>query len=102
MLHRRFVRVLIALSGVVFVTYVGYRVIPVDAPTVGLLAPTLIVASTSGFLEAALSSLLATLLFNFFFLPPVGTFTVTDPQNWVALFTFLTTSLDRQSTLHCR
>src|SRR4029077_20769370 len=30
---------------------------------------------------------------NYFFLPPVGTFTVTDPQNWVALFAFLVTSI---------
>ena len=29
------------------------------------------------------------LAFNFFFLPPVGTFTIADPQNWVALFAFL-------------
>ena len=95
MLRRRPVRVLVALSGVVLVTFVGYRVIPVNATTVGFayLLLILIVASTSGFLEAALSSLLATLLFNFFFLPPVGTFTVADPQNWVALFSFLATSL---------
>ena len=95
MLRRRPVRVLVALSGVVLVTYVGYRVIPVNATTVGFayLLLILIVASTSGFLEAALSSFLATLLFNFFFLPPVGTFTVADPQNWVALFSFLATSL---------
>jgi two-component system, OmpR family, sensor histidine kinase KdpD len=94
-LRRRAVRVLFALSGVVLVTYVGYRVIPVNATTVGFayLLLILVVASTSGFLEAALSSLLATLLFNFFFLPPVGTFTVADPQNWVALFSFLATSL---------
>jgi two-component system, OmpR family, sensor histidine kinase KdpD len=94
-LRRRLVRVLVALSGVVLVTFVGYRVIPVNATTVGFayLLLILIVASTSGFPEAALSSLLATLLFNFFFLPPVGTFTVADPQNWVALFSFLATSL---------
>jgi two-component system sensor histidine kinase KdpD len=94
-LRRRSVRVLVALSGVVLVTFVGYRVIPVNATTVGFayLLLILIVASTSGFLEAALSSLLATLLFNFFLLPPVGTFTVADPQNWVALFSFLATSL---------
>jgi two-component system, OmpR family, sensor histidine kinase KdpD len=30
---------------------------------------------------------------NFFFFPPVGTFTIADPQNWVALFSFLATSL---------
>jgi two-component system, OmpR family, sensor histidine kinase KdpD len=28
-----------------------------------------------------------------FFLPPVGNLTIADPQNWVALFTFLSTSL---------
>ena len=35
----------------------------------------------------------ATAAFNFFFLPPVRTFTITDPQNWVALFAFLITAL---------
>ena len=29
------------------------------------------------------------LALNFFFLPPVGTFTIADPQNWVALVAFL-------------
>ena len=29
------------------------------------------------------------LTLNFFFLPPVGTFTIADPQNWIALFAFL-------------
>src|SRR5437016_2266006 len=38
-------------------------------------------------------SVLAMLSFNYFFLPPVGTFTVVDPQNWVALFAFLITSI---------
>lgn len=95
MLSRRPVRVLVALSGVVLVTYVGYRLIPVNATTIGFayLLLILIVASTWGFLEAALASVLATLVFNFFFLPPVGTFTIADPQNWVALSSFLATSL---------
>jgi two-component system sensor histidine kinase KdpD len=38
-------------------------------------------------------SVVAMLSFNYFFLPPVGTFTVTDPQNWVALLAFLLTSI---------
>src|SRR2546430_15960646 len=38
-------------------------------------------------------SVLAMLSFNYFFLPAVGTFTVADPQNWVALFAFLVTSI---------
>ena len=95
MLRRRPVRVLASLSGVIAVTFVGYRLIPVNATTIGFayLLVILVVASTWGFLEAALSSVLATLLFNFFFLPPIGTFTIADPQNWVALSAFLATSL---------
>jgi two-component system sensor histidine kinase KdpD len=31
----------------------------------------------------------AMLAFNYYFLPPVGTLTIADPQNWVALFAFL-------------
>ena len=95
MLRRRPVRVLVSLSGVAVVTYVAYRLIPVNATTVGFayLLLILIVASIWGFLEAAWSSILATLVFNFFFLPPVGTFTIADPQNWVALSSFLATSL---------
>jgi two-component system, OmpR family, sensor histidine kinase KdpD len=53
----------------------------------------LIIASTWGFAEAAVASVAATLTFNFFFLPPVGEFTISDPQNWVAMFTFLTTAV---------
>jgi two-component system, OmpR family, sensor histidine kinase KdpD len=33
------------------------------------------------------------LCFNYFFLPPVGTWTIADPHNWVALFAFLAVSL---------
>ena len=33
------------------------------------------------------------LAFNYFFLPPIGKFTIADPQNWVALVAFLGTSL---------
>src|SRR2546426_5927077 len=88
-------RLLLSISGVATVTFVAYRVIPVNATTVGFayLLLVLIIASTWGFLEASLSSVLATLTFNFFFFPPIGTFTIADPQNWVALFSFLTTSL---------
>jgi two-component system sensor histidine kinase KdpD len=77
------------------VTLVAARIIPVNATTVGFayLLLVLIVAAAWGFLEALLASVLATLCFNFFFLPPVGTLTIADPQNWVALFSFLVTAL---------
>ncbi len=88
-------RLSLSIAGVSVITFVAHWAIPVNATTVGFayLLFVLIVASTWGFFEAAVSSVLATLAFNFFFFPPVGTFTIADPQNWVALFSFLTTSL---------
>jgi two-component system sensor histidine kinase KdpD len=38
---------------------------------------------------AIVMSVVAMLVLNFAFLPPVGTFTIADPQNWIALFAFL-------------
>lgn len=38
-------------------------------------------------------SLLCTLLYNIFFLPPLGRLTISDPRNWVALGSFLATSV---------
>jgi two-component system sensor histidine kinase KdpD len=52
----------------------------------------LAVSAVWGMTVSVLMSLAAILSFNFFFLPPVGTFTVADPQNWVALLAFLVTS----------
>jgi two-component system sensor histidine kinase KdpD len=46
-----------------------------------------------GLRYALLLAVGATAAFNFFFLPPIGTFTIADPQNWVALFAFLVTAL---------
>ena len=42
---------------------------------------------------AILSSVLAGLCFNFFFLPPFHTFAIADPQNWIALFAFFITAI---------
>ena len=53
----------------------------------------LIVATVSRFRVAAAVSIVAMVLFNYFFLPPVGTLTIADPQNWVALLAFLAVSL---------
>ena len=50
-------------------------------------------AAKWGLRYAVAVSLAATACYNFFFLPPIGTFTINDPQNWLALFTFLTTGV---------
>src|SRR5262245_28768399 len=51
------------------------------------------IATGWGIAEATTASVVAMLCFNFFFLPPVGTFTIADPQNWVALVAFLLTAI---------
>jgi two-component system sensor histidine kinase KdpD len=38
-------------------------------------------------------SILATLVLDYFFFPPVGRFTISDPQDWVSLFAFLIVSV---------
>src|SRR6476660_5667390 len=53
----------------------------------------LVVATTSRLRVAVATSVIAVLFFNFAFLPPVGTFTIADPQNWIALFAFLAVGL---------
>jgi two-component system sensor histidine kinase KdpD len=53
----------------------------------------LAVSAVWGMAVSVFMSVLAMLSFNYFFLPPIGTFTVTDPQNWVALLAFLLTSI---------
>jgi two-component system sensor histidine kinase KdpD len=67
----------------------------VNATTVAvaLLLAVLFVAIAFGSKPALAASVLAMLCFNFFFLPPYHTFTIADPQNWVALTAFFITAL---------
>jgi two-component system, OmpR family, sensor histidine kinase KdpD len=57
------------------------------------LLATLGVATWWGLLEAIVASLAGMLCFNFFFLPPLFTFYLSDTQNWVALCAFLVTAV---------
>src|SRR5580765_1218930 len=53
----------------------------------------LAVSAVWGMAVSLFMSVIAVLAINYFFLPPVGTFTIADPQNWVALLAFLVTSI---------
>ncbi|MBZ5535723.1 MAG: DUF4118 domain-containing protein [Acidobacteriia bacterium] len=70
-------------------------ILRVNNTTVALsfLLVVLLSASTSGLGPAILASLAGMLCFNYFFLPPIGLFTVQDPQNWIALAAFLVTAV---------
>lgn len=89
------VRLVVALAAVLGIT-LGYRSAGVtNAATVSttFLLVVFLVATRSRFWEAAVTSVGAMLCFNYFFLPPVGTWTIADPHNWLALFAFLAVSL---------
>jgi len=84
------------LSGVVGVT-VCYKLLITGVNTttvaVSFLLVVLFAAAAYGIGPAILASTTGMLCFNFFFLPPFGTLTIHDPQNWVALFAFLMTAV---------
>jgi len=84
---------MVAIIGLLTATLT--RVLPVNATTAGFayLIAILFGATQWGLVEASIGSVVAVLCFNFYFLPPIGTFTIADPQNWVALFALLVTSI---------
>jgi two-component system sensor histidine kinase KdpD len=91
----RIVGVAISLIAVTAITLSYRHVLHVNQTTVALsfLLAILAVSAVWGMAVSVLMSVVAMLLFNYFFLPPAGTFTIADPQNWVALFAFLITSI---------
>ena len=70
-------------------------VVPVNDTTVALFMLLLVLGAATkwGLAEAIFTSVISVLAFNFFFLPPIGTFTIADPENWVALFAFIVTAV---------
>ncbi len=84
------------LTGTAFLlAFIFEKVVRVNQTTIALsfLVIVLITASRWRLSYSVYLSLLCTLLYNFFFLPPIGKFTISDPQNWVALAAFLSTSV---------
>lgn len=74
----------------------GYtQILHVNQTTVALsfLLAILAVSAIWGMAVSIFMSVSAMLLFNYFFLPPIRTFTIADPQNWVALGAFLITAV---------
>ena len=72
-----------------------FKQVHVNPTTVGFtfLLAILVVSANWGLRYALLMAVVATLAYNYFFLPPLLHFTIADPQNWVALVVFLITAL---------
>src|SRR5579862_8454595 len=84
-----------ALFIVVAIVFACHFIVHVNPTTVALafVIAVVMVSANWGLQPAIFLALLATLAFNYYFLPPIGTLTIADPQNWVALFAFLVTAV---------
>lgn len=86
---------ILALSGILLIVWFHRRLMPdLNTTTIALsyLIVVLLAASYGGLGPGIFASLTGMLCFNYFFLPPVGTLTIQDPQNWIALTAFLLTA----------
>ncbi|HEX3351377.1 MAG TPA: ATP-binding protein [Terriglobales bacterium] len=77
------------------VVWLYTRAIRVNPTTVALtfLISVLVVSALWGLRYALFTAFVATAAFNYYFLPPIGTFTIAGTQNWIALLAFLTTAV---------
>src|ERR1700688_3529060 len=85
----------VSLAAVAGITFAYRHMLHANQTTVALsfLLAILAVSAVWGMAVSVFMSLAAVVAFNYFFLPPVGALTIADPQNWVALFAFLVTSI---------
>src|ERR1035437_7298735 len=90
-LSRGTLRVLACLAFIIAITWAGFHVLHVNALIVGFtyVLAVLVVAARWGLVESLATSVAAMLCLNYFFLPPILSLTLADPQNWVALFVFM-------------
>ena len=88
-------RLAVVLALVASITFICFRVVPANATTAGFafLVGILFVAARWGLPESIFASVTAVLCFDYFFVPPIGKFTIEDPENWIALAFFLATSV---------
>src|SRR5258705_9923670 len=91
----RVMGIAVSLALVAAITFAYRHMLHVNQTTVALsfLLAILAVSAVWGMAVSVVMSLAAVIAFNYFFLPPVGALTIADPQNWVALFAFLVSSI---------
>jgi two-component system, OmpR family, sensor histidine kinase KdpD len=88
-------RLLLALVLVAVITAVDFNLLHVNGTTAAFtfLILVLALATRGGLQESIAASLVSAASYNYYFLPPVRTFTISDPQNWIALCAFLVTAV---------
>lgn len=88
-------RCLMTVLAVGAVTWLAFSGLHVNSSTAAFsyLLLILALAARAGLAESITASLASVVAYNYFFLPPVGTLTIADPENWVALVVFLVTAV---------
>jgi two-component system sensor histidine kinase KdpD len=88
----RWLAIAIALAGIV-AAYRHFSGVSDTTVALTMLLLVLLLAGNWGLRYAVGASIASTVLFNYYFLPPIGTLTIADTRNWVALFAFLGTAI---------
>jgi two-component system sensor histidine kinase KdpD len=88
-------RVAVVITVVAVITAAYHLAIHVNPTTIGFtfLIAVLLISAFWGLTLAIAAAVIAAAAFNYFFLPPFGTFAIADPHNWIALAAFLITAL---------
>ncbi len=86
---------IVVFLGLGLIVFLNRRLLHTNSTTVALvlLLYILLLAAQLRRHYAVVVSVVAAAAYNFYFLPPIGTFTIVDPQNWLALFAFLATAV---------
>ena len=92
---RSIVRYSISTATAAVIVAVYFLWLHVNETTVAMtfMVGILLVAANWGLRHSIYLSVISAAAFNFFFLPPVMTFTIGDSRNWIALFAFLVTGI---------
>src|SRR5579862_9733191 len=94
-LGRQAVTFVLGLSALFLITALYSREPIVNVTTVGFtfLLTILVAAAVGSYGPSLAMSVVATLSYDYFFIPPVGTWNITDSRDWVALAAFVITSI---------
>lgn len=89
------IRIVVSLALVGAIVFVYKSILPANSVTVALtlVLAILWIAARWGYAESIVASVVGMLGLDYFFIPPVGQLTISDPENWAALAAFLVTAV---------
>ncbi|MBV8830974.1 MAG: DUF4118 domain-containing protein [Acidobacteriaceae bacterium] len=91
----RFFQGMVSVGSTLAVSVVCYRLLHANAATaaVVLFLIVLLTGAYAGFAEAIVVSIAAAVCLDYFFIPPIGSISIGDPQGWIILLAFLVVAI---------